>query len=280
MVSELGRSAHGEIWQDLIGHRAIQQNRRLRELLLNEQSFEIALGLVQAAPYEVSDRQTFERALLDTFVAMDREVSRIPDPWINSYKVQELLFRICGRRSNVGAGYMFTLNQDLWPERYLYDEHPHFSLPPDLPGLRRNANQPIFTSVIGNYSENFIMRPIEEPSLRGELRDRFNVIKLHGSFNWRTADARTHFVMGTNKDKQIQESSLLSWYFEIFKKVLSVGGVRLMIAGYGFGDEHVNEIIANAFDQHNLVLFIWDTGPDLKTRLLLHRTALPFGADC
>jgi hypothetical protein len=64
-----------ELWQDLIGHRAIQNNSRLRELLLGEPSFETALGLVRAAPFTSSDRQTFEGALLDAFIAMDREAA-------------------------------------------------------------------------------------------------------------------------------------------------------------------------------------------------------------
>lgn len=269
-----GRLA-AEIWEDLIGHPATQNNSRVRELLLSEQSFETVLGLVQAEPYDASDRQMFEKALLDTFVEMDREVARIPDPWINIYKVQELLFRFCGRRGpSVSAGYLFTLNQDLWPERYMFNEHVSGSFSPGLPGLRSRPNQRLFTADIGNYSDNFIMQPIEEPSMHAELRERFNVIKLHGSFNWRTADAEMQLVVGSGKDKQIQESPLLSWYFDIFKQVLSAGGVRLLIAGYGFGDEHVNSTIADAVEHYGLQIFIWDTGADLRNRVL----AAPHGS--
>ena len=39
-----------EVWQDLIGHRAIQRNSRLRELLLDGPSFEVALGQLQDEP--------------------------------------------------------------------------------------------------------------------------------------------------------------------------------------------------------------------------------------
>jgi hypothetical protein len=77
-----------ELWQDLIGHRAIRDNARLRDLLLSEPSFEIALGRVHAEPFTSSDREMFEKALLDAFIAMDREVARHDhDPWINIYKV-------------------------------------------------------------------------------------------------------------------------------------------------------------------------------------------------
>jgi len=264
-----------ELWQDLIGHRAIQDNARLRELLLAELSFEAALGLVQAEPFTPADRQTFEGALLDAFIAMDREVARPDhDPWINIYKVQELLFRFCGRRGQgITAGYMFTLNQDLWPERYLYNEHVAGAFGPSLPALRRRPNQRLFTTDIGPYSGEFIMEPIADPATHG-LLGHFNVIKLHGSFNWRTADARSALVVGTEKSGQIAASPLLTWYFDIFRKVLSAGSVRLLVVGYGFGDEHVNAAFADAIDHHDLKLFIWDRGPNLRERVL----AAPYGA--
>lgn len=119
-----GRLA-AEIWEDLIGHPAVQNAAAVRGLLLRERSFEAALAEVQGEGFTAADRQAFEKALLDAFIAMDREIAR-PNhhPWINIYKVQDLLFRFWGQRGGgVNAGYMFTLNQDLWPERQLYNEH-------------------------------------------------------------------------------------------------------------------------------------------------------------
>jgi hypothetical protein len=56
----------------------------LRDLLLSEPSFEIALGRVQAEAFAASDRETFEKALIDAFIVMDREVARPDhDPWIH-----------------------------------------------------------------------------------------------------------------------------------------------------------------------------------------------------
>jgi len=262
-----GRLAE-ELWQDLMGHRAVQNNDRLRELLLGERSFETALGKVQGEPFTPEDSQAFEQALIEAFIAMDREIAR-PDhhPWINIYKVQDLLFRFWGQRGQrIDAGYMFTLNQDLWPERKLYNEHVSGAADASLPGLQRRPNQRLFTTDIGKYSEEFVMQPAADPAL-WRLRGSFNVIKLHGSFNWRTADGRNELVVGTGKSGQIAASTMLSWYQEIFRRVLSAGGVRLMIVGYGFGDEHVNEVIADAVDYHDLKVFIWDTGPNLRDRV-------------
>jgi len=264
-----GGQLASEIWQDLMSNRAIQDRAPVRQLLLEERSFEAALGRLQAAPFNAEDRQTFERALMDAFVAMDAEIAHpAHDPRINIYKVQDLLFRFWGQRGDrVNAGYMFTLNQDLWPERHLYNEHAIGAAAPTLPGLQRRANQRLFTTDLGCYSDRFIMQPLSNVSGPLQLRGAFNVVKLHGSFNWRTPDGGNAIVIGTEKTSQIARSPLLATYWQIFRTALQAGDVRLMIVGYGFGDEHVNAVIADASENHGLRLFIWDTAPSLMDRV-------------
>lgn len=67
----------------------------------------------------------------------------------------------------------------------------------------------LFTTGTEHYSDEFIMEPISDPAAHGELHGHFNVIKLHVSFNWRTADGRRALVMGTQKSGQIAASPLL-----------------------------------------------------------------------
>jgi hypothetical protein len=207
---------------------------------------------------------------------MDREIAR-PDhhPWINIYKVQDLLFRFWGQRGQgIETGFLFTLNQDLWPERTLYNEHVYGAAGAALPGLRRKPDQRLFTTDIGAYGDRFVMEPVDDPVTQGQLRRQFNVIKLHGSFNWRTPDGRNGLVVGTGKTGQIATWPLLAWYHDIFRQVLTVGGARLMIVGYGFADEHINALIADAAKNHGLKVFIWDCGSDLMDRV----RAAPHGA--
>ena len=264
-----------ELWQDLTGCKAVQSNPRLCDLLKQEPSFEIALSKVQSDPFTHEDRRTFQMVLLDAFIAMDREVARLDsDHGINIYKVQELLFRFFGQPGQgFDTGYMFTLNQDLWPERYLYNEHVSGAAGGSLPGIQRLPNQGLFTGDLGAYSQEFVMNPAVDPKTHGSLRQRFNIIKLHGSFNWRTTAGRDEMIVGTGKTKQIATSPLLSWYWDIFRRVLSAGGVRLLIAGYGFGDEHVNAAIACAIQRYDLRVFIWDVRSDLRERVV----AMPHG---
>jgi hypothetical protein len=258
-----GGQLASEVWQSLMSHPAVQARTPLRHLLLDELSFEVALGRLGDTQFDEADRTAFERALLGVFVKMDAEIAR-PDHYlsINIYKVQEMLFQFCKRRRDqVDTGYFFTLNQDLWPERYLYDNHTAGAVAPALPGLQGRPNQRTFTSDLGPYSSEFEMEPIQNASSPLQLRRAYNVIKLHGSFNWRTPDGKASLVVGTQKTDQIRASPLLRSYWQVFEEVLRAGDVRLMVVGYGFGDQHVNAAIANAVVNYGLRLFIWDTVP-------------------
>ena len=258
-----------ELWQDLIGHVEVQQNERLFKLLLEEQSYEAALERVRNEPYGHQDRSGLQRALTDAFISMDRELAQYGHHTrINSYLVQELLFRCWGLHGQrINAGYLFTLNQDLWPERYLYSSVTYGAPRPSLPGLKVGANVPLFMTTLGPYRDELIMQPVAEPAAHGSLIGSFNVIKLHGAFNWQSSGQDSVMIVGAGKDAQIGNSALLSWYFEIFKRVLSAGDVRLLIVGYSFADEHVNAAIATAVERHDLKVFIWDTNDDLVRSL-------------
>jgi hypothetical protein len=271
-----GGKLAGEIWEDLMSDQGIQTTPSVQSLLLEEPSFEAAIAKVQGESFTQGEREVLERAVLRAFIAMDAEISRTGrNPWINIYKVQEMVFRFWGQRGErVNAGYMFTLNQDLWPERNLFNEHVIGAPAATLPGLRRRPNQRLFTTDLGRYDDHFLMEPILDAAKEVSLHGDFNVIKLHGSFNWRSGSGRNALIMGTEKARQIAKFPLLSWYWDIFRSVLSFGDVRLMIVGYGFADEHVNAVIADAVEKHSLKVFIWDTGPNLMDRI---RRA-PYGA--
>src|SRR6202034_1179051 len=99
----------------------------------------------------------------------------------------------------------------------------------------------------------------------GPLHKCFNLIKLHGSANWRSGDGSATMVMGDGKAATITGSPLLTWYAQIFEQVLSAGDVRLMVVGYGWGDEHINAAIARAVEHHGLQVFIWNPADPRQT---------------
>jgi hypothetical protein len=76
-------------------------------------------------------------------------------------------------------------------------------------------------------------------------------------------------VIGRGKNRQIKNEPLLCYYYKIFKKVLSQTNRRLLIIGYGFGDEHINSVISNAVENYGLKIYIISPEPPnkLKERL-------------
>jgi len=64
--------------------------------------------------------------------------------------------------------------------------------------------------------------------------------------------------MGRRKPLTITRSPLIGWYHRVLEQVLRAGGVRLMVIGYGWGDEHINDPIADAVLNHGLQVYSWD----------------------
>jgi hypothetical protein len=74
--------------------------------------------------------------------------------------------------------------------------------------------------------------------------------------------------MGGNKARDIAQYAVLSWYAQKFEELLSHGGARLMIIGYGFRDSHINEILFRAVNHRGLRIFIIDPlGSDVARSL-------------
>jgi hypothetical protein len=165
-----GGQLASEVWQSILGHARVARNAALRKLLLNEPAFEAAIGITKAPPFTDSDRQDLQQAVLDTFIAMDRQIAQPTGPWINIYKIQELLFRFWGQRNEGNSsGYLFTLNQDLFYERHLYNEHVSGAPRAALPGLVPAPGQRWFRPDVGNYTSEFVMRPVSDPTAQGRL---------------------------------------------------------------------------------------------------------------
>jgi hypothetical protein len=102
----------------------------------------------------------------------------------------------------------------------------------------------------------------------------FNVIKLHGSCNWKSAiDGDDAMAIGFDKDMSLDREPLLGAYKGVFKNVILSGEVRqLWIIGYSFRDEHINQIIAQGIKEKGLKLFIINTSAPGSFFSELYRT--------
>ena len=221
---------------------------------LKTTAFEQVLGeLRQEASRGSFERQRFERlqaAVLTTFNDMNDALvtgglgDRPGDPrrWLSTFL------------SRFDA--IFTLNQDLFLEMHYLPgnmlpefskwtaiSHPGISLPDAWNKLSSADRRRAVLRESGSFDHD----PKHQP-----------VYKLHGSTNWQTKDGEPIVVIGGSKDATIRGSTLLSGYLDAFRRYLTVGGSKLMVIGYGFADEHVNEAIGEASTKSALQTYVID----------------------
>lgn len=281
-----------EMWAEIFNHKIIQAQPQIKELMQHEFDYEsIYYSIIESNAsifsaegikdkYSDDEKKAIKDAVKFAYDNIDtilRKYARsVPYPVELSNLTEFIhLFHENGNVYFMGPNnvkyysynsFIFTLNQDLFFERL----YPNNRL--SIPGIKNNSNW--FTILFRD--EPF--RPYCKLPNEDELNQikpsilsggNFFLIKLHGSCNWKSFDGSDTMVIGRGKNEQIRKEPLLKYYFEIFEKVLSQERRRLLIIGYGFGDDHVNRIISDAVRNHGLKIYIIspESPKDLQKRL-------------
>lgn len=154
-------------------------------------------------------------------------------------------------------GYIFTLNQDLFVERWHSEDQKLLRIPSMTPGVDFRGITPWSLLRGGELTPEYYFQAPRNPTEVPEgISNLLYYVKLHGSMNWKSSDGRDLMVIGGNKPAQIHREKLLQWYFDLFQEVLSCPNRRLLVIGYGFRDLHINAVIAQSILQHGLKLYI------------------------
>jgi hypothetical protein len=151
---------------------------------------------------------------------------------------------------------IFSLNQDLLLEiHYLKEGVSHGKWSGvTLPAIK--SPSPGLDPTIG------IWTPTTNPTPRPGFQPLY---KLHGSSNWRAETGEHLLIMGNAKAGAIQRFPVLRSYHEEFAARLSGGNSKLMVIGYSFQDEHINEVIERASRERGLGTYL--VGPSGRTVL-------------
>ena len=260
-----------EMWAKIFNNPKTYSLVGIKELLRKNFDFESVYASVKnSSSFTDTDKLIFQDIVQESYASMDTSLKNYSFGGfgkfnINISGVSQLLGSFAGQREERGAH--FTLNQDLFIERQTR------AIPLGLPmyqyreyGDRIQQGQIDSTDLVNLPDEDFLnnFKDKHQSSVGDSC-----FIKLHGSIGW-VSDGGSQMILGTNKLEDINKEPLLKWYFELFKEAISRPGVRLFIIGYGFRDQHVNDIILKAMNENNLKIYI--ISPEdpsvLKTRLL------------
>ena len=234
-----GRLA-SEVRSDL--QTALHDNHRL-SMLLQQRDFESVLGLLQGEydrepnPENQQLLGAMQGAVSDIFGRMNRSFMARPSMEFGN----DIAFSIRKYLTKFNA--IFTVNQDLLLE---------FKHRPDDPGIWHGSAFPHGYQIPGMQEVRPPDAPMDIDRLHskwvpiGDLRLQANMqpyFKLHGSSQWETAEASAMLVIGSGKTAAINRFAILRWYWEQFLYYLSLPDTRLVVIGYGFADEHINQAI-------------------------------------
>jgi len=237
---DFGGFLRKEMWEKIFNNRFLKESYpRINELankVLNY-DYESIYSEVHGDLFK-EEKDAIDGFFLKVYKQLDESIRSVF--WRNNVPrdVKELIQRFS--RKWGGGEYFFTLNQDLLIERLFFSEI-------HIPGF--NAGNGISLIRDKEFSEEYIYEVPNNPSNQEPLTVaplKLHYIKLHGSFNWISSDGHRRMVIGKNKRGQIASEPLLEYYLNIFKKELLQKSVRLLVIGYSFLDEHINEVIAKS----------------------------------
>lgn len=245
-----------EVFEYLLGSPYIINTPGLKGVLWRYKErggFEAALETVQIEyrnhPKKAEHLLTnFQRALFELFTEMDKGFVDGPRMGI---ECQRFLAKF---------DTIFTLNQDVFLERQFYlcqdislisqNKWSGFQIPGVRPLVISQSQQ-------GKIAEFPIQNALPDDQLK--IEDKCQLFfKLHGSFNWRDAKGGELMVMGANKEGSIKSHPALNLIHEQFTEHLAQPKTRLMIIGYSFRDDYINQLILEACTSNNLKVFIID----------------------
>jgi len=226
--------------------------------MLNELNYEsLYHNILHSGNYGPEQKSSLTSAIRDVYEQMHEEILQ------NVADHRDSCMGVCqyfiNRFSGSGAkhSFFFTLNQDLLVEHFYSAPAPLLK----IPGITTSTWYgrklgPVIKDAERISLPNRDTVNAEESSFWQNTSDKFVYIKLHGSYGWKGHGGSDAMVIGHTKTQVIEEEPLLRWYLSLFKDVLNEDNQTLVIIGYGFGDSHINEIIANAIHDHGLRYYV------------------------
>jgi hypothetical protein len=253
-----------QMWDKIFNHGQVQHYPSLVKLLKDNFDFESVYNEVMDGSGYTSEAQAaLQQAVKDAYDQLDN-ITRIywgpPAPYASPRAVsRDGLSSLLERFASEGKarGFIFTLNQDLFVERWYSEERKLLRILCMTPCVDFKGKTPWSWLREGKLTQEYYFQAPSDPAeVAEDTSNLLYYVKLHGSMNWKSSDGRDLMVIGGNKPAQIHREKLLRWYFDIFQEVLSCPNRRLLVIGYGFRDLHINAVIAQSIRQHGLKLYI------------------------
>lgn len=231
-----------EMWAQILVHPEVQKEWKVIEFMHNEFNYEKVYYEIMHGHSYLSLPQyktAINNAVMQIYQNLDYRIhNNHPD---SHEGIFQLINLFKGNEDEVGL--VFSLNQDLYIERLFIHKSIEDLM---LPGLDNDPYKTGWQKYINTYDYDYLKLE-NKIAIRLPVK-KLNYIKLHGSCNWNSQDGSNAIVIGLNKKDAIDREPLLKKYYRVFREALFQKDVKLLVIGYGFGDDHINEIISNSLE--------------------------------
>lgn len=200
--------------------------------------------------------------------AQDDNIIKVKELYVKFYNS---LFSIRGTR-NYPPTNIFTTNYDLFNEVAMEELAIHYNN-----GFRGNVNR-IFDPSI--YNLRLVDDQVRYKERWSEIRNYIKLYKIHGSIDWyfeedkiiqKTAQAAIENVViypTINKHLETQQTP----YSELFRSLtinLQKPDSTLLVLGYGFPDQHINQLIKQALSNPDFTLIVFGDKNETNAKVFL-----------
>ncbi len=263
-----------EMWAEIFNNPKIQNDENLRKKVLGGKAgvYSFNYEEIYDQPMTNYEKDAFTQALSEAYQKMDK---LLVDRWTKKRKALHIknhqvspddlrADKLLGMFQGKGEqkGYFFTLNQDLFVERYMtcgQGNTDEWYAPLDFiyPLGRKSMPRLLRSAELNADNHTKLPMKLSDDEKKTLLKNSSSFyIKLHGSYGWKVNEGDPIIIVSSDKEGRMKDFPVLTWQLDLFEEVLKQGDMKLFIIGYGFMDEHINNRIFNAARNSNLKVFI------------------------
>jgi hypothetical protein len=215
-----------EMWDKIFNHEQVQNHPFLVDLLKDNFDFESVYNQVMdGSSYSPEAQIALQQAVKSAYDQLDdasrgywRPSASPTSPPLVSWQGFTKLLEHFASEGNV-RGYIFTLNQDVFVERWHSGEKKLLRILSMTPEVDFKGKMPWSRLRGGELTpEYYFQAPSNPKEVTERISNLLYYVKLHGSLNWKSSDGRDLMVIGGNKPAQIHREKLLQWYFDLFRR--------------------------------------------------------------
>ncbi|MEA3494344.1 MAG: SIR2 family protein [Candidatus Margulisiibacteriota bacterium] len=237
-----------EMWAYIFNHKNIQISKELKDLAYKHFNYE-----------DLYDEVLKSEKNLPAFIEVIDKAYQLQEKSIKANLINrsQIPINFCEfLKSHVAS--IFTLNQDLCFETSIIStKGTAIDLQFELPFSPDNRKAHPFDKSPKLLPSKKELDKLEKTT---DISNNLNYFKLHGSTTYYSSilPGQKVLVIGREKNKLIANEPLLNKYKIIFEQNLQEDNQSLLVIGYSFLDEHINEVIESGL-KNGLKLYIVDT---------------------